>query len=204
MSMVKRCIMGAAFIAAGSLGCSSEPKFAPEPYSDGGVDAAPLPLPPPLDAAAPPPVQAGPCDPVQTLGMTTTLQGRAAAEAPGMQPEGGLVCGVVAEGQTVSSPMFLLQQGYCYTFLGQSLPPVTEVDMDLELDVSGAQLPPALATMAQRPLLVDTEPGEKAAMAAKQNCYTWPWPVPGQVKLVVKSRGGSGPIAAQAYKKKKL
>jgi hypothetical protein len=60
-----------------------------------------------------------------------------------------------------------------------------------------------MAAMAQRPLLVDTEAGEKAAMGAKQSCYVWPWPVAGQAKLVVKSRAGAGPVAAQAYKKKK-
>jgi hypothetical protein len=193
------------FIAAGALGCGSNPQVAPEPYNDGGIDAAPLPPPPPpVDTGAPPPPQAGPCDPVQTLAITTTLQGRTAAEAPSMQPEGGLVCGIVPDGQSVNGPMFLLQQGYCYTFLGQSLPPVTEIDMQLEFELgSGAQIPPAFAAMAQRPLLVDTESGEKAAMATKQNCYVWPWPIPGQVKLVVKSRAGSGPVAAQAYKKKK-
>jgi hypothetical protein len=204
MTMQKRWLGSAALVAAAALGCSSNPQFAPEPYNDGGVDAAPLPPPPPPEDAAAP-VQAGACDPVQTLAMTTTLQGRAAAEAPGMQPEGAPICGVVPEGQSPQSPTFLLQQGYCYTFLGQSLPPVTEVDMELILDLSGgAQLSPGLAAMAQRPLLVDTETGEKAAMATKQSCYVWPWPVPGQARLVVKSRGGSGPVAAQVYKKKKL
>jgi hypothetical protein len=204
MTTQKRWLSLAALFAAAALGCGKSPEFAPEPYNDGGIDAAPLPPPPPATADTALPVQAGPCDPVQTLAMTTTLQGRAAAEAPGMQPEGAPICGIVPEGQTVQSPTFLLQQGFCYTFLGQSLPPVTEVDMELILDLSGgAQLSPGLAAMAQRPLLVDTETGEKAAMGAKQNCYVWPWPIAGQAKLVVKSRAGAGPVAAQAYKKKK-
>jgi len=204
MTFAKTTLGFAAIIAAAALGCSSNPQFAPEPYNDGGIDGAALPPPPPpvVDAAAP--IAAGPCDPTQTLAITTILQGRAAAEAPGMQPEGSLVCGIVPEGQTVTGPMFMLEPGYCYTFLGQSLPAVTEVDMELDVDLSGGmQLAPGLAAMANRPLLVDTEQGEKAAMAAKQSCYTWPWPLPGQVKLVVKSRTGSGPVAAQAYKKKK-
>jgi hypothetical protein len=205
MTTQNRWFFSAALIAAAALGCSSNPQFAPEPYNDGGVDAAPLPPPPPPPTEPTAPVQAGPCDPVQSLAMTTTLQGRAAAEAPGMQPEGAPICGLVPEGQSVQSPMFLLQQGFCYTFLGQSLPPVTEVDMDLILDLSGgAQLSPGLAAMAQRPLLVDTETGEKGAMATKQNCYVWPWPVPGQAKLVIKPRTGSGPVAGQVYRKKKL
>src|SRR6185436_4819254 len=118
MTMQNRWFFSAALIAAAALGCSSNPQFAPEPYNDGGVDAAPLPPPPPPPAETAAPVQAGPCDPVQTLAMTTTLQGRAAAEAPGMQPEGAPICGIVPEGQSVQSPMFLLQQGFCYTFLG--------------------------------------------------------------------------------------
>jgi len=205
MTMGKWWMVGAvaplAALALIASGCGSEPKFAPEPT----VDAGPPPPPPPVVDAGPPPAAAsGPCDPVQTLAMTTTLQGRATAEAPGMKPEGAPLCGVVPEAQPLNGPMFLLEQGYCYTFLAQSLPPVTEVDMSLEIDLSGGiALAPNLAAMAQRPLLVDTEQGEKGAMASKGNCYVWPWPVPAQVKLVVKSKVGAGPVAAQAYKKKK-
>src|SRR5262245_50672389 len=125
MTTQKRWFGGAALFAAAALGCSSNPQFAPEPYNDGGVDAAPLPPPP-----AAPPVQAGSCDPVQSLALTTTLQGRAAAEAPAMKPDGGPICGILPEGASMESTPFLLEQGFCYTFLGQSLPPVTEVDMD--------------------------------------------------------------------------
>ncbi len=197
------CLGGAALtVVAFVLGCGSNPQFAPEPYADGGVDAAPPPPPPPEVDASAPAVQAGPCDDVQSLAMTTSLQARVATEAPGMKPEGTPACGVVPEGQTVASAPFMLQQGYCYTFLGQSLPPVTEVDMQLELDLA-AGLPPALATMASQPLLIDTETGDKAAMGAKQNCYQWPWPFAAPAKLVVKARTGSGPVAAQAFRKKK-
>ncbi len=205
MTMGKWWMVGAvaplAALALLASGCGSEPKFAPEPT----VDAGPPPPPPPVvDAGLPPPAASGPCDPVQTLAMTTTLQGRATAEAPGMKPEGAPLCGVVPEAQPLNGPMFLLEQGYCYTFLAQSLPPVTEVDMSLEIDLSGGiALAPNLAAMAKRPLLVDTEAGEKGAMASKSNCYVWPWPIPAQVKLIVKSKAGAGPVAAQVYKKKK-
>ncbi len=183
-----------------TAGCGADPKFAPEPVAS----ASAPPPPPPVASAAPPAAAIGPCDPVQTLALTTTLQGRATTEAPQMKPEGAPVCGVVPEGQPVNGPMFLLEQGYCYSFLAQSLPPVTEVDMALEIDLSGGiALAPNLAAMAQRPLLVDTETGEKGAMASKGNCYVWPWPIPAQVKLIVKSKAGAGPVAAQVYKKKK-
>jgi hypothetical protein len=183
-----------------AAGCGTAPKFAPEPVVDAGLP----PPPPPVVDAGPPAAATGPCDPVQTLALTTTLQGRATTEAPGMKPDGAPLCGVVPEAQPVTGPMFMLEQGYCYTFLAQSLPPVTEVDMSLEIDLSGGMaLAPNLAAMANRPLLVDTETGEKGAMASKGNCYVWPWPIPAQVKLIVRSKAGAGPVAAQVYKKKK-
>ena len=204
MAMGKWWMVGAlaplAALSITAAGCGSDPKFAPEPVAS----AVPPPPPPPVASVAAPAAASGPCDPVQTLAMTTTLQGRAVTEAPGMKPDGAPLCGVVAEGQPVTGPMFMLEQGYCYTFLSQSLPPVTEVDSSLEIDLSGGMaLAPNLAAMAQRPLLVDTETGEKGAMASKGNCYVWPWPIPAQVKLIVKSKAGAGPVAAQVYKKKK-
>jgi hypothetical protein len=129
--------------------------------------------------------------------------GRASTEAPKMEPEGGATCGIVAEGQTVTSPMFMLQPGFCYTFLAQALPTVTEVDLQVELDLAGGGAP-ALAAFNLKPVLaVDTETGPQASVNAKQNCYQWAFPVPAAVKLVAKARTGSGPIAVQAYKKKK-
>src|SRR5205823_3448211 len=132
------------------------------------------------------PAQAGPCDPPQLLAMTTTLKARSAAEAPGTTLEGAPICGVVPEGQTIVSPTFTVQQGFCYTFLGQSLPPVTEIDIQLEADVS--TLPPAIAAVVPKVLLVDELSGEKAAMGSKQNCYQWQLPVPIQAKLIAKAR----------------
>lgn len=196
MTIMNKSLIGAA-LAVVALGCSSNPKFAPEPTVDAG---APPPPPPVIDAGAPP--QAGPCEPPQLLAVTTTMKARAAAEAPGMQPEGEPVCGVVPEGQKVQSQTFMVQQGYCYTFLGQSLPPVTEIDIELDADVS--TLPPAIAAVVPKVLLVDELSGEKASMGSKQNCYQWLLPVPAQVKLTATARAGSGPVAAQVYKKKKL
>jgi hypothetical protein len=160
-----------------------------------------------VQPVAPAPVPAGPCDQAQLLATTTSMQARAAAEAPGMKPEGAPVCGVAGEGQTVVGPLFVLEPGYCYTFLGQSLPPVAQMEMVLQADLSGAAgsfLPPSMsgmAQMAQAPLLVSTVPGERVNMAEKQNCYQAM--VPGTVKLILKARAGGGPLAAQVYRKKK-
>lgn len=201
-SSVRTVSLGLLLMTAGA-GCGGEPEFAPQPGpSDAGADAAPAPTPTETAPPPPPPPQTGPCDQVQTMALTTMFQGRAPQEAPGMQPEGSPICGVVPEGQTVSSQTFFVQQGFCYTFLAQALPTVTEVDLQLELDVASGG--PALAAFNLKPLLqVDTETGPQTAIGAKQACYQWVLPGQAPVKLTVKARSGSGPVAAQAYKKKK-
>lgn len=207
MSNSTRFLSTAALVAAAAsavIGCGGQPEFAetPVPPDAGVVDAAPPP-PPPVDAAPPGPV-AGPCDPVITLAMTTTFLGRAPGDAPGMQLEGGLSCGTVPEGQTMTSTTFMLQPGHCYTFLAQAMPPVTEVDMLLVPDLtSGGQVNPAVAALLRGPALaIDTDTGVQATIGLKQNCYKNPLPFPVPAKLEVKARTGSGPVAAQVYKKK--
>src|SRR5262245_33150459 len=123
-------LMGGLLALVASCGGAEEPPPAvPEPAAPTASVAEPTPPPPP----ATPDVT--PCDSVQTLAMTTAIQGRAAAEAPKMQAEGQPVCGVVQEGKSTSGPVFVLQPGMCYTVLAQSLPGVTEVDVALELDM---------------------------------------------------------------------
>jgi hypothetical protein len=191
--------------AVAVVGCGAQPEFA---KNDVPPDAGPPPpptTPPPVVDAGPPPPTVTPCDGVQSLAMTTMFQGRAPADAPRMQPEGSPVCSVVPEGQTTSGPTFMLQPGYCYAFLAQALPTVTEVDVQLELDLgAGGAMPPALAALNLKPVLaVDSDTGPTATIGAKQNCYQWPFPLPATVKLVVKARTGTGPVAAQAYSRKK-
>jgi len=184
--------------ASACSGCNSHP--APKPML--------APLPPSMPVPPPLPPQPLPCDQAQFLATSTAMQARAAAEAPGMKPEGTPICGQAAPGQVVPGPMFVLEPGYCYTFLGQSLPPVVEMEMVLQLDATGAAgafLPPnmtGLANMAQTQLLVSTTPGERVSMAAGQSCYVGG--LPGPVKMMLRARNGSGPIAGQVFRKKKL
>src|SRR5262249_9951247 len=140
-----------------------------------------------------------------TLAVTNMIQARAAGEAPGMQPEGAAMCAVVPEGQTFSSPTVMLQPGNCYTVIAQSVPGVTELDAQLELDLAGGgTLPPALQALQLKPVLaVDTDAGPTATIGKKQSCYQWAFPIPAAVKIALKARTGSGPVAAQLYKKKK-
>lgn len=189
-------ILAVAATACG--GCGSPPP--PRPM--------PAPMPTPAAIAPPAPVLPPPCDQAQYLATSTSMQARAAAEAPGMKPQGTPICGVVGPGQAVVGPIFMLEPGYCYTFLGQSLPPVVDMEMALQLDASGALgaiLPPNMgsyAGMAQAPLLVSTTPGERISMADKRGCYQAA--MPGPVKLVLKARNGSGPVAAQVFRKKTM
>ena len=182
-------------------GCHEEkPPVEPAtPIPDGGPppDAAPV-------VTAPPAPAVTPCDAVQLAALTTMFAGRQKDEAPGMQAEGAPTCSVLPDGQSATSQIFTLQQGYCYTILGASLPTVSEVDMQLELDLtSGAPLPPALGAIKPI-LLTDTDAGPNASMGAKQNCYQWAFPIPAAVRVTIKSRVGTGPVAAQVFKKKKF
>jgi hypothetical protein len=189
--------LGAAWIA----GCNDQKTVDTAPQPSASATAT-QPLPPP----PPPTPQVTACDAVQTPALTSMLQARAATDAPGMQPEGATVCNVVPEGQSASSQVFMLQQGFCYTILGASLPGVTELDMQLDLDLAGGgAVPPALAALNIKPLLMtDTEQGPNGAMGAKQSCYQWAFPIPAAVRVTLKSRTGAGPVAAQVYKKKKF
>jgi hypothetical protein len=202
MSMATKQIPGLILAVAATAcgGCGSPPPPAPMP----------MPMPAPMPAAPAPPPRGAPCDQAQLLATSTSMLARSAAEAPGMKPEGAPSCGVVSQGQTVTSPLFILEPGYCYTFLGQSLPPVGDMEMSLQYDATaaaGALLPPSMAGMAgmaQAPLLVSTTPGERVSMAERQSCYQWAFLVPATVKLVLKARTGSGPLAAQVFKRKKM
>jgi len=199
MSMATKQICGliVALAASACGGCGHHPPPQPTPmYAPPPMASAPAPPPPP------------PCDQPQFLATSASMTARAAAEAPGMKPEGGPICGVAAQGQAVQGPMFILEPGYCYTFLGQSLPPVSDMEMVLQFDATaaaGSFLPPSMAGMAgmaQGPVLVSTSPGERVSMGGGRSCYQWGMLAPATVKMVLKPRAGSGAVAAQVFRKK--
>lgn len=179
------------------LGCTSGSRSGPSPEPPRSY----VPLPPPPPQLPP---QALPCAPAQSLAMTTSLQARAALEAPGMKPEGAPVCGIAVEGQVVTGPVIPIEQGYCYSFLGQSLPPVIQMEMQLDSALPpGMTLPPGFNGLLERPLYVSTTPGERVSMAEKRTCFTWPYPpLPGTARLILRARSGSGPMAGQVFRKR--
>ncbi|HEY4116543.1 MAG TPA: hypothetical protein VGM56_01755 [Byssovorax sp.] len=173
----------------------------------GGSDppAQPPPGPPPLPVATTPPVvPSAPCDAVQSSALTTAIGARVNDEAAGGKAEGKPLCGVVAEGIEVVSDPIQLEQGACYTILGEGLPPVSEVDVLLRLDLASSGLPMIpVAGLGQQPLLVDTMIGLHAGAGTKAGCYVWTLPTAPARVVVKSSKGGPGPVAAQLYKRKK-
>ncbi|MEZ4299266.1 MAG: hypothetical protein R3B70_30230 [Polyangiaceae bacterium] len=189
--------LAATLAAVAVAGCDNKPaEPPPQPIPTATMTTTETPPPPP------PPPTVTECDAVQAPALTSMLQARAATDAPGMQPEGAASCNVVAEGQVAMSQPVMMQQGFCYTILGASLPPVSELDIELTLDLTaGGTAPPAIGNIKPQ-LLVDTETGPNAGMATKQNCYKWASLIPGVVRVTMKPRTGSGPVAAQIFKKK--
>jgi hypothetical protein len=194
-------LVGGLALVGLTTACPSEPEFPETP-----APSSSIPTPPPTASTPPPPpppTGPTPCDAVQSAAFASIFQGRAAAEAPRMELEGGPVCGVTsAEGEVVNGPTFFLQPGFCYTVLGNGLPNVSELDLMLVVDPTAAGIPPALAALAAAPIAVDSDAGAMATIGAKNNCYKWPWPIPGAVKLQLKSRTGAGPVGAQVYRRK--
>jgi hypothetical protein len=111
----------------------------------------------------------------------------------GAKPVGESLVGNFSQGQTLEMPI-QLQPNKCYTVIATGLPPVTEVNVQLELTTVIPGMAPVLA--------VDQDTGATAVLGKKTACYRWSFgviPAPG--KVVVQVTRGSGLVAAQAYEK---
>jgi len=111
----------------------------------------------------------------------------------GAKPVGDLLVGNFTQGQTLEMPI-QLQPNKCYTVVATGLPPVTEVNVQLQLTTVIPGMAPVLA--------VDQDNGATAVLGKKTACYRWMFgviPAPG--KVVVQVMGGSGVVGAQAYEK---
>ncbi len=192
------------FAAALSSSCGKDPEFPEAPPPSASYTPPPPVTPVATGSSTPPPPASAvtACDAVQTTAFTTMISARAGAEAPRMEQVGPLVCGVAPEGQAASGQTFMLEQGYCYTVLGNSLPNVGELDLAMTVDMTGGLLPGPLAGLAPQ-IAVDNTAGGSAAIGAGKDCFPWTLMIPAAVKLTVKSTRGSGPVAAQVYRRKK-
>jgi len=118
------------------------------------------------------------------------LQGLAASETPGMQPDGSSFAAQFQEGQVLEQPINI-QAGKCYSVIGAG---VGIQQLDIQLVLHAAPLPPqvlAQSTAGQ---------GGTAVLGGKANgCFKNPLPVGGPGKVIVKATRGSGMAAAQVY-----
>jgi hypothetical protein len=110
-----------------------------------------------------------------------------------MKEDGAAIGGMLAEGGALTQE-FMLMPGKCYTILGQGLPPVAELDMQLLAKPLMPTLPPAV-------LAADQTQGPAASIGGGKNCYKNPFPVAAPVILTLKATKGGGPAGAQVYSK---
>ena len=109
-----------------------------------------------------------------------------------MKEDGDAIGGMLQEGGTLTKE-FMLLPGKCYTVLAQGLPPIAELDMDLQAKLPVPGIPAVLAA--------DQTTGPSASIAGGKNCYKNPFPIAAQVVLTLKATRGSGPAGAQVYSK---
>src|SRR6185295_19984323 len=81
--------------------------------------------------SSPPPAAApGAADAATAAAVRLALGPRAATEAKGMKEDGAAIGGMLQEGGELTQE-FSLMPGKCYTILGQGLPPIAELDLQL-------------------------------------------------------------------------
>jgi hypothetical protein len=111
----------------------------------------------------------------------------------GAKPLGEAVVGNFGQNQTLEFPV-QLQPNKCYTIVAAGLPPITEVNVQLQLTTVLPGMSPVLA--------VDSDRGATAVIGKKATCYKWTLGViPAPAKVVLQVPGGSGLVAAQVYEK---
>jgi hypothetical protein len=167
----------------------AQPYGAPPPPMQPGMPTAQQPAPPP--PAAP----AG-TDPNTAALVRMALSPRASTEAKGMKEDGDAVGGMLQEGGVLTQE-FTLQPGRCYTVLGQGLPPITELDLQV------APKPLIAGAPVLIPPVTDQTTGAAASISPGKNCYVNPTFLPVAVILTVKATKGSGPAGAQVYSRPK-
>ena len=145
-----------------------------------------------------PAAQAGPCDTVMSSALQTAIQTRAKTELSwGMKAEGAFVCETLPQGGSAKVATNL-QPGRCYTFVAESYPNVTELDLFIKPNF-GPTPPAVLAAVANTVLAQDGDNGPRATIGKGKNCYKWPFPLPAAVVVEATARAGTGPVAVQVY-----
>jgi len=197
---------GGGYVQGGIGGPAAGAAAMPGPAA-GGAAAAPMGAGGVAPAAGGAPAASGPAPlPTQSGPIAQRLDATAAAAVQpilaglvkdnvqaGAKPVGEALVGNFQTGQTLDVPI-QLQPNKCYTVIATGLPPVTEVNVQLQLTTVIPGMAPVLA--------VDQDQGATAVLGKKTACYKWMFgviPAPG--KVIVQVAGGSGLVAAQAYEK---
>ena len=110
----------------------------------------------------------------------------------GAKPVGTALVGNFGTNTTLETQV-QLQPNKCYSVVATSLPPVSEVNVQLIAVAPIPGLAPVLAA--------DGDTGPSAVLGRKPNCYKWALPLAAPAKVVVTVTGGSGLAAAQLYEK---
>jgi hypothetical protein len=180
--------------------CPSKQEQVDAPVPQYGLDAGTTTTTTTTTTPPPPPPTAQACDPTVQLALQTALKAREKTElSAGMKPESVFGCMVVPEGGSTSVPI-TLAQGRCYSFLAQSFPNVTELDLFLKPNL-GPNPSPLVAPFVSMFTLLDSETGPLASINAGKDCFKNPAPFPVAALVEVKARVGSGPVAVQVYSK---
>jgi len=139
-----------------------------QPQPNPGMPPGAPPGPAPTVASAPAPAP-GATDAATAAAVRLALTPRAASEAKGMKEDGAAIGGMLQEGGELTQE-FTLMPGKCYTVLGQGLPPIAELDLNLVAKPLLPALPPAV-------LAADNTTGPSASIGGGKNCYKNPFPI---------------------------
>jgi hypothetical protein len=124
--------------------------------------------------------------------LTPVLQGMAAAEVPGMQPDGQAFAGQFQEGQTLEQPLNI-QPGKCYSVVGASAG-IQQLDIQIVAQPA-PMLPPVVLAQS------NTSGGNATLGGKSAGCWKNPTPIGGPGKVIVKATRGAGAAAAQVFVK---
>lgn len=169
----------------------------PSPYGPGpaaGPGAAPPPAaPPPGPAPGPAPAAGGGCDAATAAMLAPVLTPLQQQQAPGAKAVAS-ICGMTQTGQVLEVAV-TLQPGKCYTGIGGGLPPLTQLDLELQAAAPIPGAPPLTLAVSA------AGGGIQPVLGGKPNCFKNPFPIPGPAKFRLKITGGSGPAIATIYEK---
>jgi hypothetical protein len=179
--------------------CQMQTAPPPAPTSAGGTGAggSPSGVPP----APPLPLATTSCAAPVTLidvssaqAVTGALLPLAAQKAmPGAKPAGAPIAAQFQQGQCAEITVNMAP-GKCYSVVGAALPTVQNLDLALVPSVALPGLPLAIAA-------ADNSTGPSAVLGENPNCFKWPLPVSGTMKLIVGVSAGQGLAAAQVFEK---